>query len=155
MNSDFRADSTGTYSLAERGRLLLALYQGALGFLEHAVAAHGRENFDRFAYFLERARNVIAELASTLDYEQGRELATMLSRLYEFMSFQLSEAARTRNVEVVREEMNRLRQIYDSYRQVVAGVDAQTMSAPTGSGIPVDEDTEDQGVRAEKTHGAP
>ena len=133
MNRDFQTDSEGAQSLAERGRLLLALYEGALGFLEHAVAAHERRDFERFSNFTGRACRVINELAATLDHGQAPELATMLGRLYEFMVFQLTEAERTRVAEPVRQEMDRLRQIYESYRQVITGVDEHDADAPADS----------------------
>jgi flagellar protein FliS len=149
MNSEFQADSAGSPSLAERGRLLLALYEGALGFLERAAVAYGRQDFEHFAYFLGRAQNVIGELDSTLDYKQGHELATMLSRLYEFMIFQLTEARRTRNIELVCEETNRLRQIYDSYRQVIAGLEDPGTASATDPGAGLDADSGGWGTRTE------
>jgi len=149
MNSELQADSAASPSLAERGRLLLALYEGALGFLERAAVAHGLRDFEHFAHFLGRAQNVIGELDSTLDYEQGHELATMLGRLYEFMIFQLTEARRTRNLEVVREETNRLRQIYDSYRQVIAGLEDRGAASATDPGAGLDADSGGWDTRTE------
>jgi flagellar protein FliS len=133
MSRDSQIDAAGSLSLAERGRLLLALYEGGLGFLEHAVAAHERRDFEHFSNCIGRAQRVINELAATLDHGQAPELATMLGRLYEFMIFQLTEAERTRDAESVRQEMDRLRQIYDSYRRVIMGVDQEGASAPVDS----------------------
>ena len=149
MNSEFQADSAAPPSLAERGRLLLALYEGALGFLERAAVAHELRDFEHFAHFLGRAQNVISELDSTLDYKQGHELATMLSRLYEFMIFQLTEARRTLNLELVREETNRLRHIYDSYRQVIAGLEDGGTASATCPGAGLDADSGGWGMRTE------
>jgi flagellar protein FliS len=100
------------------------MYEGALDFLSGAAAAHGREEFGRFAHLLERARTVIAELSSTLDHEQGGELPTMLDRLYEYMMFRLTEAQRTRSLAPVDEVMKQLGQIYDANRQVILGASA-------------------------------
>ncbi len=149
MNSEFQADSAAAPSLAERGRLLLALYEGALGFLERAAVAHELRDFEHFAHFLERAQNVISELDSTLDHKQGHELATMLSRLYEFMIFQLTEARRTRNLEFVSGETNRLRQIYDSYRQVIAGLEDRGTDSATDPGTRLDADSGGRDTRTE------
>jgi flagellar protein FliS len=149
MNSEFRADSAASPSLAERGRLLLALYEGALGFLERAAVAHGLRDFEHFAHFLGRAQDVIGELDSTLDYKQGQALATMLSRLYEFMIFQLTEARRTLNLEMVREETNRLRQIYDSYQQVIAALEDGDTASATCPGAGLDAASDGWGTRTE------
>jgi len=80
--------------LAQRGHVLLALYEGALGFMRHAVAAQERRDLQRYAYFLDRAQGVIQELTRTLDHPQSPELANMLGQLYEFMTFQIGEARR-------------------------------------------------------------
>jgi len=145
MSDESQTGCTELASLPERGRLLLALYEGALGFLEHATRAHERRDFERFAYFVERAQNVIRELSLTLDHDRARELATMLSRLYEFMMFRLTEASRTRDLEVVREETRRLAQIYDSYRQAIAGLGVRGAGPDVNAGA--------RGTHAQDAHG--
>jgi len=108
--------------LVERGQVLLALYEGAISFLRHAVAAHEGGDRERFALYVGRAEKVVSELSVTLDREQGGELVTMLERLYEYMQFRLQEAIRSGAVEPIGDVASQLGRIYDSYRQVVHGL---------------------------------
>jgi flagellar protein FliS len=108
--------------LVERGQVLLALYEGAIGFLRHAVVAHERGDGERFNHYVGRAEKVVHELSVTLDREQGGELATMLEQLYEYMQFRLQEASRTGAVEPLADVTSQLGRIYDSYRQVINGL---------------------------------
>lgn len=108
--------------LVERGQVLLALYEGAISFLRHAVSAHQRGDRERFAHYVGRAEKVVSELSVTLDREQGGELVTMLEQLYEYMQFRLQEAIRTGAVEPIGDVTSQLGRIYDSYRQVIDGL---------------------------------
>jgi flagellar protein FliS len=108
--------------LVERGRVLLALYEGAISFLRHAVSAHERGDRERFTHYVGRAEKVVSALSVTLDREQGGELVTMLEQLYEYMQFRLQEAIRTGAVEPIGDVTSQLGRIYDSYCQVIEGL---------------------------------
>jgi flagellar protein FliS len=118
-------------ALLERGRVLLALYEGGLGFLRHAVAAHERNDAERFGHFVGRAEKVVQGLTTALDRDQGGELASILERLYEFMAFRLNEAARTEMVEPVHDVIRQLGRIYESYRQVIGDLQHGRGAAPS------------------------
>lgn len=77
---------------ADRGRLLLLMFEGGLKFL--SLARTGLEGGDlgRFAHNLGRAQAVIAELLHTLDHKAGGAIAADLERLYQFMLDHLVEA---------------------------------------------------------------
>lgn len=119
MTKQESMDGETREALLERGRVLLALYEGGLGFLRHAVAAHEGNDAERFGHFVGRAEKVVQGLTATLDRDQGGELASILERLYEFMAFRLNEAARTEMVEPVHDVTRQLGRIYESYRQVI------------------------------------
>jgi flagellar protein FliS len=125
-------DGATREALLERGRVLLALYEGGLGFLRHAVAAHETNDAERFGHYVGRAEKVVQGLATTLDRDQGGELASILERLYEFMAFRLNEAARTEMVEPVHDVIRQLGRIYASYRQVIGELQHDRGAAPSG-----------------------
>jgi len=106
-------------STMDRGQLLLAMYEGGIGFLKQAVAAHERYDIERFSYFLRRGQDVIGELMSSLDPTPAPQLAGRLERLYEFMLFQLSEANLTRAAGPVRQVTPLLARVYEAYRRVI------------------------------------
>jgi flagellar protein FliS len=106
-------------STMDRGRLLLAMYEGAIGFLKQATSAHEQDDIQRFSQCLRRGQDVIGELMSSLDHEPAPRLASMLERLYDFMLFQLTEANIRREPGSVRQVTAILARIYDAYRQVI------------------------------------
>jgi flagellar protein FliS len=103
----------------DRGRLLLAMYEGALGFLRQAEAALEGGDLERFVHALGRAEGVIAELMATIDRRPHPELAGMLERLYEFMLFQLTEANVRRDPAPMRHVARLLARTYEAYRHVI------------------------------------
>lgn len=77
---------------ADRGSLLLLLYQGAIDFLRCAKAhLEAGEIADKGAC-LSKAHAIIAELLNSLDHEVGGELAGNLAALYAFMMDHLMKA---------------------------------------------------------------
>jgi len=103
----------------DRGRLLLAMYEGALGFLKQAEVALEGGDIDRFVHCLGRAQSVISELMATIDRRPNPSLASMLERLYEFMLFQLTEANMQRDATPIRHVSQLLGRTYEAYRQVI------------------------------------
>lgn len=114
--SAYRAASI---SAMNRGQLLLAMYEGALGFLKQAAAAHERGDLHRFSYSLRRAQDIVAELLSTLDPKPAPQLAARLEGLYDFMLFQLTEANVHQASEPVHHVIRLLTRTYDAYRQII------------------------------------
>jgi len=83
---------------ADRGRLLLLMFDGGLRFLAQARAGLVANDVGRFGYDLGRAQSIIAELLHTLDHAAGGQIAADLERLYQFMLEQLVEANRQKSV---------------------------------------------------------
>ena len=83
---------------ADRGRLLLLMFDGGLRFLAQARASLVANDVGRFGYDLGRAQSIIAELLHTLDHAAGGQIAADLERLYQFMLEQLVEANRQKSV---------------------------------------------------------
>jgi len=77
---------------ADRGTLLLMLYQGAMDFLKRAKAHLDQGQIAEKGMCISKAHAIIAELLSTLDFEVGGELSRSLEALYRFMMDQLMEA---------------------------------------------------------------
>jgi flagellar protein FliS len=102
-----------------RGTLLLAMYEGSLGFLRQAVAAHARGDLRGFAHFLRRGQDIIAELLATIDRAPAPRLAENLERLYDFMLFQLTEANCTREAMPVQHVIELLARTYEAFRRVI------------------------------------
>ena len=125
----YRAVSVQTM---DRGRLLLAMYEGGLGFLRQAVVAHEQGDLETFSRTLRRGQDIISELMASLNREPAPELVTMLEGVYDFMLFELSEANLMREAQRVQQVIRLLARIYDAYRQVITNPSADVQAILAG-----------------------
>ena len=77
---------------ADKGTLLLMLYEGAIDFLKLAKDHMESGQLAAKGLYISKAHAVIAELSSTLDLDVGGDLPRSLRALYEFMMDQLMES---------------------------------------------------------------
>jgi flagellar protein FliS len=115
---------------ADRGRLLLLMFEGGLKFL--ALARGGLESGDlaRFGHNLARGQAIIAELLHTLDHKAGGEIAGNLERLYQFMLDHLVEANLQKSAAHLERVTRILGVIAGAYREIITqGVPAAVHAA--------------------------
>ena len=108
------------FATADRGRLLLLMFDGALRFLAQAEDGLRDDRVEVFVSQLGRAQAVIAELLHTLDHKAGGEIAAQLDRLYRFMLEHLVEANVQKSPRHVAQVRHLMSIIADSYRQILA-----------------------------------
>lgn len=108
------------FATADRGRLLLLMFDGAQRFLAQAEAGLRAERIEEFVSQLGRAQAVIAELLHTLDHKAGGEIAQQLDRLYRFMLEHLVEANVQKSPHHVAQVHHLIGIIADSYREILA-----------------------------------
>ena len=87
--------------------LVVMLYDGAIRFLGEATDAHQRNDHRGRATGVSKALAIVGELRSTLNLEDGSELALELDRLYDYMFGRLLEVTTKRDMSGV-EEVRRL-----------------------------------------------
>ena len=90
--------------------LVTMLYDGALRFLGTARDAIERRDINARREALNKALAIIAELQSTLNMEQGGEVAAELDRLYEYSNLRLLDAAMRNDVAPI-DEVRRIFEI--------------------------------------------
>ncbi len=108
------------FATADRGRLLLLVFEGGLKFLAQARTGLESGDLPRFGQQLGRAQAVIAELMHTLDHKAGGEIAANLERLYQFMLDHLVEANRRKSVGHIEQVSRLLGTIADAFRTILA-----------------------------------
>lgn len=101
-------------STANPAQLVLMLYDGALAAIERARLADGVEGVHRE---LVKAQAIVTELLSTLDVEQGGQIAKNLRSLYEFCLEQMVEANVTKDLDELEVVSTTLRPIRDAWEQ--------------------------------------
>jgi len=72
--------------------LIIRLYQGAEKFLEAGRQAMELHQLETAMLQCRRAKEIFIELMSTLNFEQGGDLANQLKDLYAFFIVQITEA---------------------------------------------------------------
>ncbi|NMB74016.1 MAG: flagellar export chaperone FliS [Myxococcales bacterium] len=70
---------------ADRGQLLLMLYDGALRFNGQAVDEIGRGQYLKALPYMRRVMAIVQELSAMLDHSRAPEICANLERLYQFV----------------------------------------------------------------------
>lgn len=122
---------------APPGQLVLMLYDGAIRFLERALAGFSHTDPAEFHMAvnnnLQRAREIILELDRCLDLQQGGELAVTLNRLYDYFDRRLQESNLKKKPEGIHEVVRRLTVLRDAWAAMLGKQDpALPVSEPFG-----------------------
>lgn len=98
-------------------QILVMLYDGAIRFLNQAVAA--MESGDRAVKIknIDKTLAIIAELSATLNHEIGGEIAANLAALYDFMMREITRANVKNDAKVLTPVLNILNELRDAWVQ--------------------------------------
>jgi flagellar protein FliS len=107
---------------ATPGFLVLMLYDGAIGFLERALAGFDGPDPAQVNQTVNnnivRAQAILCELNGVLNLEAGGEIAANLRRLYIYFYSRLREANFKKQPEPAREILARLRVLRDGWAEM-------------------------------------
>ena len=105
---------------ASNGQLVVMLYDGAHLYLKQAEAAMAARDVGECHTKLRRAELIIQHLRTTLDHEQGGEVAGDLERIYVFCSRHLNEARIKRDPKRIAEVDTLLLELRDAWAQIAS-----------------------------------
>lgn len=105
-------------------RLTVVVFEHIVINLERARLAMEHKNIEVRVTCLARARGLITELLTTLDFEQGNGLASQLADLYQYMLYELVDVGQRGDQHVMR----KLVSIATSLRDGFAGAAEQLAS---------------------------
>jgi flagellar protein FliS len=111
---------------ADKGRLIVLLYEGAITFLVRAKDALAKQDFEAKCNFLNRAQDVITELNSSLNMNDGGDVAVNLRKLYNFMSEQLVKSKIKDDARLIEVVVDMLSSLLDAWRQVIQSPEAHS-----------------------------
>jgi len=77
---------------ANKGQILLMLYEAAIKYVKIATLAIEKKDIPGKGMAIGKVHDIINELVATLDFEVGGNIARDLERLYNFISEQLLKA---------------------------------------------------------------
>jgi len=105
---------------ADKGTLLLMLYQGAIDFLRRAKGHIERGEIADKGIYISKAHAVIAELLNSLDVKAGGDLSRSLAPLYGFMMDQLMDAHLGNTVKPIDDVISLLSTLNEAWEAAVA-----------------------------------
>lgn len=122
---------------ASPGQLILMLFDGAVRFLERALAGFTCEDLvDKHHAInnnIHRAQQIISELNTSLNVDEGGELAATLRRLYDYFNWRLSQSNLHKESTGIQEVIRHLTELRDAWAQMLlqnSQLAASAASAP-------------------------
>ena len=100
--------------------LILAVYRGAVGYLEQAKEAFAESRFDDGRTACDKARKCVVHLYTTLDMERGKEIARHLGHLYAYMIEQIDLAVASKSLKRIDDVigvLNTLKEGWESLKE--------------------------------------
>jgi len=114
----------GTYEnvnlkTADRERILLLMYEGAIRFAQQARGHIQEGNKAAKAERLQRVTAILDALDQHLDLERGGEVAEHLSKLYEYLTRQTTKANLTEDLNLLDEVIRLLSTLHQGWAGAV------------------------------------
>ena len=116
---------------ASQGKLIIMMYEASIRFTRAAIKAIGEKQIEDAHNNIVRAENIIYELMSTLNTDEGGEVADHLLRLYDFVIWELVDANTYKNADKLEGVIKVLTPLKDAWREAVQKENAtQAKPAP-------------------------
>lgn len=106
--------------------LVVMLYDGALTFMTAAQDAIQRGDISARRTAISKTLAIVSELQSTLNMDQGGQIAVSLDELYRWSSVRLLDAAAANDVAPVIEVAQVFRTLRDGWSDIASGTGAPT-----------------------------
>ena len=102
---------------ASKEELTLMLYEGALKFMNQAIDAAEHADMQKSNSLIIRVEDIIREFQITLDFKY--EISNQLNSLYDYMHRRLIEANMTKNIGIMKEIRDMLREFRDLWKEAM------------------------------------
>lgn len=118
-NNPYQAYHKTRVETASPGALMLMLFDGAIKFLRTAMQGLSTNDFAVSNDGIIKAQAIINELMTTLDTENGGELAQNLYRIYDYLYWRLINANMEKNPEILDEVLEKLIDLRQTWKEVI------------------------------------
>jgi flagellar protein FliS len=110
---------------ASPGQLVVMLYDGAIKFLERALAGFDFDDPLEFNSTISnnvlRAQQILSEMNSSLDMERGGEISGTLRRLYDYMDRLLTRSNLHKTRAGIEETIRHLTELRSAWKEMLSG----------------------------------
>jgi flagellar protein FliS len=117
-NAAARAYGNNRVNTATQAELTLMLYEGAVKFGNIAIAALEKKDYATVNTNIQKCRNIVVELTSTLDMKYP--VANDFRQLYDYIFALLVEANMKKNMELLQRAVDELRDMRDIWKQIMS-----------------------------------
>lgn len=130
VKSEYLRTSVMTASQEE---LYMMLYDGAVRFVEEAMAAMKEDKFEDAHNAIMRAQNIVLEFSSSLKPEVDPELCGKMASLYNFIYRRLVEGNLKHDVEILKDALKILEYQRETWVMLMKKIAEETKSASAAS----------------------
>lgn len=99
-------------------RQVVMLYDGAIRFVQQAVEAIDREDYEARYNLLTKTSEIIVGLQSSLDFENGGEIAKLLYDFYASLDARIFSVHRNNSVPTLESVAKELRMMRDAWHEI-------------------------------------
>ena len=99
-------------------KLVVLLYEGAIRYIDLATDSMHYSTFDRVNENVQKAKDIVVELRSTLDRDKGGDVAEKLDSLYDYIYRCLSEGNLKKDNEPLLEAKKILTELHSSWQEI-------------------------------------
>ena len=92
MMQKFEAYQKSTFDMSDNVRIISLLFDGAINFIKLGRVKMGEHNIAEKGLYIGKATAIVGELSSSLNVEEGGQIARNLRRLYDFVLDRLLKA---------------------------------------------------------------
>ncbi len=103
---------------ATPAELTLMLYDGAVKFCNIAIASLEKQDFESTNTNIQKSRNIIVELNTTLNHKYA--VAEDFQRMYDYIYALLVEANMKKDMELLQRALDEIRGMRDVWKEVMA-----------------------------------
>jgi len=100
--------------------LVVQVYDGAISNLKEAIGLYKDDKYPEAHDKMEKAKKFVVHLYTTLDEENGGEIAKNLSKLYAFVIEQINFVEATKSLDVIQDSLVVLGNIRDGWAQLAS-----------------------------------
>ncbi|MBW1980182.1 MAG: flagellar export chaperone FliS [Deltaproteobacteria bacterium] len=125
MNSGINSYKSISVNTADPLKLVVMCYEHAIQALNNAIEHYHNKQYFEKTQQLNKAQAIINELMSSLDMEQGEQIASNLSSLYAFMQKTILDADMHRDTAKIEKVVEMLHQLLDAWKAVAADARAK------------------------------
>ena len=119
---------TNQISLADQGKLIIMMYDGAIQFISQAKNKLQNKDLGGMGLYLGKAESVISELSNSLNSEEGGDISKSLERLYTFILKELLLANVRKDPAALDKIISILSKLREGWVQIFAKEEIKTSS---------------------------